>query len=388
MPKIRKKKFIDANVYDKAKERIRYIYSQYDNIAVSFSGGKDSTAVLNCTLEVAKELVKFFDEEAIHPPTIDYVHRIAKNPDIDFEWFCLEFKHRNACSNEEPFWYCWDKDKSDKWVRELPVGVNLITEHPKFKKGMSFQEFSPNLGDVRKGRSIILTGMRAEESLRRLRVMSMKKNDNYITGIQKTISQAHPIYDWKSSDVWIAVTKFGWDYNKTYDVFNKTKQHNKFLQQRVCPPFGEEPLRGLWIYAECFPEMWHKMLNRVAGVGTAWRYANTDLYGYGKITKPENVKTFKEYIKIILESYDKVSANKVKITLNSIIKLHYNKTNDIIHETKAHPVSGVSWEHICKIIIKGDFKNRTKATLMEQKLKAQKDLGITLEQAELRYGKK
>ena len=144
MGKIRQKDYLEMNVYDKAIERINHIYDTFDKIVVSFSGGKDSTAVLNCALNVAKERNKlplkvvFFDEEAVHPPTIEYVHRVNNNPDIDLEWYCLQFKHRNACSNEEPFWYTWDIDKKDKWVRTIPD--NAITYHDKFKKGMTFQE--------------------------------------------------------------------------------------------------------------------------------------------------------------------------------------------------------------------------------------------------------
>ena len=52
----------------------------------------------------------------------------------------MEFKHRNASSNEEPFWYTWDSEKKDLWVREMPECA--ITEHPKFYKGLSFQEFT------------------------------------------------------------------------------------------------------------------------------------------------------------------------------------------------------------------------------------------------------
>ena len=75
----RKKEYIDQNVWDTSLERIRSIYDSFDKVIVSFSGGKDSTAVLHCALEVAKEKnqlpldVVFFDEEAIHPPTIEYV---------------------------------------------------------------------------------------------------------------------------------------------------------------------------------------------------------------------------------------------------------------------------------------------------------------------------
>ena len=35
------------NVYELAQERLKVIFSEFDNIYVSFSGGKDSTVLLN-----------------------------------------------------------------------------------------------------------------------------------------------------------------------------------------------------------------------------------------------------------------------------------------------------------------------------------------------------
>jgi len=387
----RKKQYNEQNVFDAGISRINYLYESFDNVIVNFSAGKDSTAVLNLALIVSKKLnkrltVNFFDEEAIHPPTIEYAERVRKeHNNIDFNWYCLEFKHRNACSNEEPFWYCWDKTKEDKWVRELPK--NAITSHSKFVKGMSFQEFSTLLPNQADGLSVIMTGVRTQESFRRMKAMSMKKNDNYISR-DKHVAHAHPIYDWSSEDVWLAVVKFDWDYNKTYDVMNQTKMYNNFLSQRVCPPFGEEPLRGLWLYAECFPEMWHKMLNRVKGVGTAWRYANTELYGIGKKAKPDGI-TYKKWAEIILESYDKSVINTVKKNLNSIIKRHFDKTNDDIPEENPHPLTGTSWAFICKLSIKGDFKGRTGPSLEGNAINAQKKLGInSFDEAVIKFGKK
>lgn len=390
--KVRKKEHLETNVWDEALKRTRYIFDNFDKVVVSFSGGKDSTAVLNVALEVARERNKlplevvFFDEEAIHPPTIEYVRRVANSEDVDLKWYCLEFKHRNAASNEEPFWYCWDNAKEDVWVRPLPP--EAITDHPNFKKGMAFQEFSPYLYDRTDGSVAMLTGIRTQESLRRYQVIAKKKNDAFINSKSEASNNQYrcfPIYDWSSEDVWLAVHKFGWDYNKTYDIFNQTKMHQDFLHQRVCPPFGEEPLRGLWVYAECFPDMWHKMLYRVQGVATAWRYANTSLYSNSK-DKPEHM-SYREYLNVIIDSYEAESKNDVKKSLNGYIKNHLKQTTDPIEETIPHTISGVSWMWLCRVAIRGDFKGRQSNYLNTEATKQRDKLGITLEQAMKQYGK-
>lgn len=252
-PKIRKKKYVEASVYEKALERIEYLYANYDDVVVSFSGGKDSTAMLLCCIDVATKLGRlpvravFYDEEAIHPPTIEYVRRVSQDPRVALEWYCIPIKHRNACSNESPFWFCWDPDKRDLWVRDLPP--EAITEHPRFVPGMSMQDFG--LAQFAKTGVVVVQGIRTEESIRRYRVVAMKKDENYIAKPAPGTYFAYPIYDWSSKDVWKLVQLKDADYNRTYDIFNRTDLHERLLRQRVCPPFGEEPLRGLWIYAEC-----------------------------------------------------------------------------------------------------------------------------------------
>lgn len=388
--KVRKKQIQEQNVWEASLDRIRYCYKYYDKVVISFSGGKDSTAVLNASLVVAKEFNKlplevvFFDEEAIHPTTIEYVQRVANLEEVNLKWYCLPFKHRNACSNEQPYWYTWNPEKEDKWVRPMPK--NAITEHKHFRQGMTFQEFAPYLYDRTEGRIAMLTGIRTQESLRRYQVIASKKNEHFLnTKAEKGLNQyrAFPIYDWSSNDVWFAVAKFGWDYNKTYDIYNQTKMHGNFLQQRVCPPYGEEPLRGLWLYAQCFPEMWHKMLNRVEGVATAWRYGNSALYSNSK-TKPDHL-TWEEYIKVIIDSYDIDSQNEVKKTLNRYIKSHFRRTKQPIDMEIPHPITGVCWQWLCKVAIRGDFKSRQSNTLNTYAIKTREKLGITLEEAIEKY---
>lgn len=388
--RIRKKEYTDQNVYEAAKDRIRYCYKNYDKIIVSFSGGKDSTAVLNLAIEVARELGKlpvhavFVDEEAIHPPTVEYVERVRNHPDVFLEWYCLPVKHRNACSNEQPYWYCWHPDEQDLWVRELPACA--ITSHPTFVLGQSFQEWMPTMYGPEHGKVCYLTGIRTQESLRRFRIIATKKNDAFLTTSAefKNSYRAFPIYDWSSEDVWKLVEVNDLDYNRTYDIFNKTELHGKLLHQRVCPPYGEEPLRGLWVYAECFPELWHKMLYRVKGVATAWRYANTELYSNWE--KPDG-KTWREYFDVLLANYDPEYQNLIKENVNRLIRQHYTKTRQAVPDEDPHPITGASWKFFCKIAQKGDFKGRQSQNMVGEGMKQLDKLGITLEEAKLLYSK-
>lgn len=389
--KVRKKQYDSENVYDAALNRIRECYKRFDKVVVSFSGGKDSTAVLNLTITVAKELKKlpvevvFVDEEAIHPPTIEYVERTRQRLDVDLKWFCLPVKHRNACSNEQPWWYCWNPSEKHLWVRELPACA--ITTDPAFKFGDSFQEWMPRMYPPSVGSVCVLTGIRTQESLRRYRVIVMKKNDHYVTSSAdyKNSYRAFPIYDWSSEDVWRLVHEYNYDYNRTYDIFNRTTLYNKLLKQRVCPPYGEEPLRGLWVYAECFPELWHKMLYRVAGCATAWRYANTELYSNTK--KPDSL-TWRAYCDMVIETYPEVEyRDEIRKNIRSLVKLHFSKTDDEIEDELAHPITGCSWKFLTKIAVKGDFKGRQAGSMMQEAGKRMLKLGITLDEAIARYGK-
>ena len=50
-----KKKYLDLNVYDSLQLRLKFIFEEFDNIFVSFSGGKDSGLLLNLVLDFQKK---------------------------------------------------------------------------------------------------------------------------------------------------------------------------------------------------------------------------------------------------------------------------------------------------------------------------------------------
>ena len=134
----------------------------------------------------------------------------------------------------------------------------------------------------------LVMGIRADESITRLRAVLSGRNreDAFIIPFndgtaQKNVYKVYPIYDWVTADVWTAPQKLGWDYNTTYDIYDKIGLAPK--DQRVAPPYGEEPMRGLYQYRECFPDIWDKMQTRVPGASTAARYSHTYVYAYGKL---------------------------------------------------------------------------------------------------------
>jgi predicted phosphoadenosine phosphosulfate sulfurtransferase len=80
------------NVYEAAKERMNYIFDNYENVIISFSGGKDSTITTYLANEVAKEKGRKFylfylDQEIEYSSTIDFVDKLMKLPTVIPLWF-------------------------------------------------------------------------------------------------------------------------------------------------------------------------------------------------------------------------------------------------------------------------------------------------------------
>ena len=48
-------KKVSVTVYDKAVERVNYIFDEFEHVYVSFSSGKESGAMLNMCCDIARQ---------------------------------------------------------------------------------------------------------------------------------------------------------------------------------------------------------------------------------------------------------------------------------------------------------------------------------------------
>ncbi len=379
--KPRREVALDIDVWEAALQRVRHAITLVDEFTVMFSGGKDSTVTLHAVLEVAAELGRlpvrtiFIDEEAIPMQTEEYMRRVGERDDVALEWYCLPFRNRNACSRREPYWWPWAPESEDLWVRPLPPeAITHLEGFPDEPPNARIQHEDTN-GLFHPGPATWATfmGIRAQESLTRRRAVTSKRAENFIVdlhvgkverplmgpwaGPQATVKKVYPVYDWTTEDVWTAPAMFDWDYNRAYDVMEMAGVTH--LNQRCSPAYGEEPLMRLYTYAECFPDVWPKMTDRVPGAAAAARYARTELYGFGRwIGKPPDVSWETMLERTIEKWADPRIRAKVAKRIKAEIRAHYSVTDDPLVDEAPHPLTGASWSYLLNLAQRGDFKGR------------------------------
>ena len=107
------------------------------------------------------------------------------------------------------------------------------------------------------------------------------------------------MYVWSVSDVWTAYAKFGYPYNKLYDLYYKAGL--KPSQMRVASPFNDSAKESLNLYRVLEPETWTKLVGRVQGANFTSIYARTAAMGYRNISLPPG-HTWKSYTLFLLDT--------------------------------------------------------------------------------------
>lgn len=315
------KQYTGQNVYEALQNRLRFIFEEFDNIFVSFSGGKDSGLLLDLTLDFQKKYyphkkigVFHQDFEAQYTVTTEYVERTFERikDKVEPYWVCLPMATRTALSSYQMYWYPWDDTKEDAWVRPMPKHPYVINlkNNPisTYRYRMHQEDLSKQFGRWYRmshhfEKTVCLLGIRAEESLQRYSAILNKKygykGECWISKQFKDVWTASPLYDWSRSDVWHAIYKFHYDYNRLYDLYYMAGL--KPEQMRVASPFNDYAKDSLNLYRVIDPEIWTKLVGRVRGANFGAIYGKTKALAYRNLTLPEG-HTWESYTKFLLDT--------------------------------------------------------------------------------------
>lgn len=365
----RLKKKLKIDVLTAAQRRIATVFDRFEQVYLSFSAGKDSTVMLHLAAAEARRRgrkigVLLVDLEAQYARTIEHAERCFAmyNDVIQPYWVSLPISLRNAVSQFQPQWLCFDPLKRIDWVR-VPPAFAITDEHyfPFFKRGMEFEDFIERFAHwYADGKSTAcLVGIRSDESLNRFRTLikdkQMLDDMRWTTWVGNGCYNAYPIYDWRTEDIWTFTARSGLPMNQIYELM--TKAGVPLGLQRICQPYGDDQRRGLWLFHLLEPQTWGKVVNRVVGANSGALYAQEtgNINGVGKITKPADL-TWQQYAKMLLASMPPQTKNHFENKIAVFLKWYQDRgfPNGIPDEgplEKDRP----SWTRIVKAILRNDY---------------------------------
>lgn len=207
-----------------------------DYITVSFSGGKDSTAMLLRMIELGEHIdeVINIDTGMEFPAMYDHIERVRRivedhgityttlRGEHTYEYYLLEVPIKSEKYGDH-HGYGWTSVNC-RWCTQL----------------LKLKPLAQHLKDLRDGYNVIeCIGLACDETKRLSRTHNTNKNHR------------HPLVEWgwSESDALEYCRNLGFDWGGLYDLFNR-------VSCWCCPLASISELRKLWKH---YPELWKKL---------------------------------------------------------------------------------------------------------------------------------
>jgi len=289
-----------VNVLDKARERVSFIFDEFEDICVSISSGKDSTSLLYLCLQEAQKRnryikVFFLDQEAEYQASIDIIETQMVLPNVIPEWYQVPIYMTNATSYSDYFLYAWGE--GEQWMREKnKIAIHHI-DSPYPKRFYDFFKWH----EKKSIKTAYLVGLRADEGITRFRAVTKYAGYKGLrwSTITEGINKFYPIFDWNKNDIWKFIYDYNIPYNKIYDLM--FWNNHSIYQMRVSNLIHEKSYKCLVDLPKFEIDTYDKLCKRISGIATASRYASEKLVFSNKVL-PRHYKTWKEFRDFLLEN--------------------------------------------------------------------------------------
>lgn len=314
--------YLNNNVRQESIKRIEYLFDEFENIVIGFSGGKDSTVCLNLSLEVARRKnrlplkVLFLDQEAEWSSVIDYMKNVMYSEEVEPLWFQIPFVESSGASKSG--WFnIWEEKEGVEWIRPKdPISIKENT-FGTTSFGTLFTNILKDYYPDKK--TCYISGLRADESPARAMAVTEVATYKHIT-YGKVLDKGrehytfYPVYDWSDKDIWKAIHDGSWEYCKIYDTMY---QHGiPIRQMRVSSLQHETAIHSLFYLQEAEPETWNNVVRRLDGVNTFSKLDKSHFFFPKEL--PPMFEDWKEYRNHLLENL--IEQEDVKIRYKKAFK--------------------------------------------------------------------
>lgn len=308
------------NVLEAAKNRIEFIFDNFDNIHISVSSGKDSTVLAHLVMQEAARRKRkvgmfFLDEEVIYQASVDQMEYFFEELYTDYViplWLQIEYNTTNATSSSERYLIAWEEGKHKIWMRskksysiKYPMWDTSNQIILKKEIGLSYYSVIANYENCYNNTAFLI-GLRGTESLNRWRAMCKHpvwiggKNVYWATKKDNNNVALYPIYDWNFADVWKYIYDNNLRYNKVYDwQFKKGMSIN---EMRVSSLIHEKAFKSLVELPEFEPKTYNKLIKRIKGIEFAQETGKrSKMFRVRKL--PKNYNSWIQYRDFLLKTY-------------------------------------------------------------------------------------
>ena len=270
------------SVVEAARTRVKNVFSNGCRVYMAFSAGKDSLCmahvvydlILHGEIDPKLLTVLFIDEEAIYESMYQMALRWRKrftSTGAEFRWYCLPVRQvsilHHLQNNEE--WITFEPVKEEQWVRQPPPWAITRSPYLHYPGEMNYQTFCETIT----ADGIQMIGLRADESVQRRQVLAVTKltRGNLAGG-----NKIYPIYDWKTSDIWMYIKEHRLDFPESYIELYRVGVPKFNL--RLCNFFAAESIAGLRHIAETDAKLWEQIERREPNAYLTLLYWDSELF--------------------------------------------------------------------------------------------------------------